>query len=253
VTQWPSAPRELSLNRRLQALPEPPPRSRPTTAHRTAPHEDRVQRLPGEPIRLLIVDDHELVRDGLAEMLARTDGFVIAGTASNGAAALELFQSTHPDVAIVDLRMTPMDGIETVAAMKKLDSRVPSILLTTYEADEDIYQGLKAGASSYLPKSVGFADLVDTIRAVHAGERRIPEPIAAKLAAHMAAPELTARQLDTLRLLVHGLSNREIARELNVTEGTVKAHVKAILFKMGARDRTQAASIALRRGLVRSP
>jgi two-component system NarL family response regulator len=208
---------------------------------------------PEQPIRLLIVDDHELVRDGLAEMIGRLDDFVIVGTASGGHAALDLYREELPDVVIVDLRMTPMDGIQTITALRQINPAARAILLTTYEADEDIYQGLKAGAASYLPKSVPLADLLDTIRAVHAGERRIPEAIAAKLAAHVAAPELTARQLDTLRLVVSGLSNREIARELNVTEGTVKAHVKAILAKVGARDRTQAASIAIRRGLVRSP
>jgi len=253
VTQWPSVVRDVDSPKRSAESSEWQSRLRRTGR----PEDDAVPILPDSvttgPIRILIVDDHELVRDGLAEMLGRTTGFVIAGTASGGARALELFQASRPDVAIVDLRMTPMDGIQTVTAMKKIDPSVPAILLTTYEADEDIYQGLKAGASSYLPKSVGFADLVDTIRAVHAGERRIPEQIAAKLAAHMASPELTARQLDTLRLLVNGLSNREIARELNVTEGTVKAHVKAILSKVGARDRTQATSIAIRRGLVRSP
>jgi two-component system NarL family response regulator len=208
---------------------------------------------PEQPIRLLIVDDHELVRDGLAEMIGRLDDFVVVGTASGGHAALDLYRAERPDVVIVDLRMTPMDGIQTITALRQINPAARAILLTTYEADEDIYQGLKAGAASYLPKSVPLADLLDTIRAVHAGERRIPEAIAAKLAAHVAAPELTARQLDTLRLVVSGLSNREIARELNVTEGTVKAHVKAILAKVGARDRTQAASIAIRRGLVRSP
>jgi two-component system NarL family response regulator len=201
----------------------------------------------------LIVDDHELVRDGLAEMLGRLDDFEIVGTAPGGPDALELYREQRPDVVIVDLRMTPMDGIQTITALRQIAPAARAILLTTSEADEDIYQGLKAGAASYLPKSVPLADLLDTIRAVHAGERRIPEAIAAKLAAHVAAPELTARQLDTLRLVVKGLSNREIAGELNVTEGTVKAHVKAILSKVGARDRTQAASIAIRRGLVRTP
>jgi two-component system NarL family response regulator len=204
------------------------------------------------PIRVLIVDDHELVREGLAEMLSRAEGFEIVGTADGGARAVELFEQTRPDISIVDLRMAPMDGVQTIAALRRIDPDANAIILTTYDTDEEIYQSLKAGAASYLSKSVGFGDLVETLRAVHAGERRIPEAIAAKLAEHMATPTLTPRQLDTLRLVVEGHSNREIAGKLNVTEGTVKAHVKAILAKLGARDRAQAASIALRRGLVRA-
>jgi two-component system NarL family response regulator len=205
-----------------------------------------------EPIRVLIVDDHELVREGLAELLSRHPSIAIVGKAENGMRATELYAELRPDVTLVDLRMTPMDGIETIEALCEDDPRARIILLTTYDTDEDIYRGLKAGAASYLLKDVGFDELVGTIQAVHAGERRIPAHIAAKLAEHMAQPELTPRQLDTLRLVVAGLSNQEIAERLFITEGTVKAHVKAILSKFGARDRAQAASIALKRGLVRT-
>lgn len=204
------------------------------------------------PIRVMIVDDHELVREGLAELLARQSEVEVVATAAGGEEALEMFVERKPDVTLVDLRMTPMDGIDTIGALRRLDPDARVILLTTYETDEDIYQGLRAGAASYLLKGVGLADLIETIRAVHNGERRIPAPIAAKLAEHMSTPELTARQLDTLRLLVAGMSNREIGQVLHVTEGTVKAHVKAILAKFGARDRAHAAAIALKRGLVRA-
>ena len=230
-----------------------PGRGRDRSDDETArPDDASVQLAVAPPIRVLIVDDHELVREGLAEMLARTTGFEVVGTADGGARALEIYAATQPDVAIVDLRMVPMDGVQTITQLRRLDPEATVILLTTYDTDEEIYQGLKAGAASYLLKDVGFAELVTTIRAVHAGERRIPPAIAAKLAVHMASPELTARQLDTLRLVVKGQSNREIAESLHVTEGTVKAHVKAVLAKLGARDRAQAASIALRRGLVRA-
>jgi two-component system NarL family response regulator len=205
-----------------------------------------------EQIRVLIVDDHELVREGLAELLSRHPGIAIVGKAENGMRATELYSELRPDVTLVDLRMTPMDGIETIEALCEDDPRARIILLTTYDTDEDIYRGLKAGAASYLLKDVGLDELVGTIQAVHAGERRIPAHIAAKLAEHMAQPELTPRQLDTLRLVVAGLSNQEIAERLFITEGTVKAHVKAILSKFGARDRAQAAAIALKRGLVRT-
>lgn len=219
----------------------------PMRASHERPTEDH-----GAPIRVMIVDDHELVREGLAELLGRQPGVEVVGTAPGGEQALAMFADRNPDVTLVDLRMTPMDGIETIGALRAMNPDARVILLTTYETDEDIYQGLRAGAASYLLKGVGLHDLVETIRAVHAGEKRIPAPIAAKLAEHMSTPELTARQLDTLRLLVAGMSNREIGQVLNVTEGTVKAHVKAILAKFGARDRAHAAAIALKRGLVRS-
>jgi two-component system NarL family response regulator len=207
---------------------------------------------PTAPIRILIVDDHELVREGLAELLGRHPRIAVVGKADTGMRAAELFAETQPDVALVDLRMTPMDGIETIQRLCAMDPRARIILLTTYDTDEDIYRGLKAGAASYLLKDVGLSELVRTIEAVYAGERRIPSHIASKLAEHMAQPELTPRQLDTLRLVVAGLSNQEIAQRLFITEGTVKAHVKAILAKFGARDRAQAAAIALKRGIVRA-
>lgn len=220
------------------------------------PHgESSAERAAADPaarIRVLIVDDHELVREGLAELLSRQPGVLVVGTASGGERALEMYADLKPDVTLVDLRMTPMDGIETISSIRQQHPEARLILLTTYETDEDVYQGLRAGASSYLLKDVGLDDLVSTIQAVHAGERRIPAHIAAKLAEHMAMPELTPRQLDTLRLVVAGLSNRDIGELLHVTEGTVKAHVKAILAKFGARDRAHAAAIALKRGLVRA-
>ncbi|MEO7966736.1 MAG: response regulator transcription factor, partial [Gemmatimonadaceae bacterium] len=166
--------------------------------------------------------------------------------------ALRLFREHRPDVTLVDLRMLPTDGVTVIGWLREENPEARIVMLTSYDTDEDIYRGLKAGASSYLLKQVGLGELVQTIRAVHAGERRIPPAIAAKLAEHMANPQLTPRQVDTLRLIVDGLSNQEIANRLNITEGTVKAHVKAILAKFGARDRAQAASVALKRGIVRA-
>lgn len=201
-------------------------------------------------LSVLIVDDHELVREGLAEVLGRFPDIRVVSRASSGSEGLLAFRQFRPDVALVDLRMGAMDGVETITAMRAEfpDARV--ILLTAWDTDEDIYRGLKAGAASYLMKDVGATELVETIRAVGRGEKRIPAPVAAKLAGHMATERLTPRQLDTLRLIVAGRSNLEIAQQLGITEGTVKAHVKAILAKLNARDRTQAATIALKRGLV---
>ena len=208
--------------------------------------------MPATQTRVLIVDDHELVREGLAELLSRHPKIEVVGKADGGTQALQLYQVQRPDVTLVDLRMSPMHGIETIGALRGLDANARIILLTTYDTEEDIYRGLKAGAASYLLKEVGIDELVDTITAVAAGENRIPARIAAKLAEHMAKPALTPRQLDTLRLVVAGRSNQEIAEELHITEGTVKAHVKAILSKFGARDRAHAAAIALKRGIVRA-
>ena len=207
---------------------------------------------PATAIRVLILDDHELVREGLAELLGRDPSMEVVGKAETGEEALRLFREHRPDVTLVDLRMSPTDGVTVIGWLREESPEARIIMLTSYDTDEDIYRGLKAGASSYLLKQVGLGELVQTIRAVHAGERRIPPAIAAKLAEHMANPQLTPRQVDTLRLIVDGLSNQEIASRLNITEGTVKAHVKAILAKFGARDRAQAASVALKRGIVRA-
>lgn len=204
------------------------------------------------PIRVMIVDDHELIRNGLAELLGREPNVTVVGCAASGEEALAMYNEQTPDVTLVDMRMTPMDGVEVIARVREIDSSARLIMLTNYDTDEDVYRGLRAGASSYLRKDVGLDELVSTVRAVHGGEKRIPPAIAAKLAEHMATPELTPRQLDTLKLIVEGLSNQAIATKLHVTEGTVKAHVKAILAKFGARDRAHAASIALRRGIVRN-
>ena len=204
------------------------------------------------PIRVLIVDDHELIRSGLAELLGREPNVSVVGVAASGSEAIATYGEHTPDVTLVDMRMTPMDGVEVITKVREIDPAARLIMLTNYDTDEDVYRGLRAGAASYLRKDVALDELVSTVRAVHGGEKRIPPAIAAKLAEHMAVPELTPRQLDTLRLIVEGLSNQAIARKLSVTEGTVKAHVKAILAKFGARDRAHAAAIALRRGIVRN-
>jgi two-component system NarL family response regulator len=204
-----------------------------------------------EGIKILLVDDHTILREGLAAVLNAVDDFEVVGQAGDGRVALEAFRELAPDVAIVDLRMTPMDGVQLTHAMRELNPNARVILLTTYDTDEEIFRGLRAGASSYLLKDVDSARLVDAIRAVHAGRKSIPPEIAAKLADHVASETLTPRQEEVLRGVAEGKSNLEIAKALYVSEGTVKAHVKAILQKLGARDRTQAITIAIKRGLVR--
>jgi len=153
-------------------------------------------------------------------------------------------------VSIVDLRMSPMDGVSVTKALRELDAAARVILLTTYDTDEEIFRGLQAGAASYLLKDVDSDRLLQTIRAVHAGRKAILPEIAAKLADHVASESLTPRQQEVLECLAEGKSNMEIAHALFISEGTVKAHVKAILQKLSARDRTQAITIAMKRGLV---
>lgn len=202
------------------------------------------------PIRLLLVDDHTILREGVAAVLT-AHGFEVCGQAADGDTAVEQFTSLRPDVSIVDLRMTPMDGVEITSAIRALDPTARVILLTTYDTDEEIFRGLRAGAASYLLKDVDSTTLVSTIRTVHAGKRVISPEIAAKLAEHVASDALTPRQTEVLLCLSRGRSNIEIAETLFISEGTVKAHIKAILSKLDARDRTQAVMIAIKRGIVR--
>ena len=203
-------------------------------------------------IRVLIVDDHAIMREGLAAVLGANAGFEVVALAGDGKSALRAFTEQSPDVSIVDLRMKPMDGVELTQAMRALDPNARVILLTTYDTDEEVFRGLRAGAASYLLKEVDSHRLMETIRVVHAGRKSISPEIAAKLAEHVASDVLTPRQLEVLLCVAQGKSNLEIGTTLFISEGTVKAHVKAILHKLEARDRTQAITIAMKRGLVRS-
>lgn len=185
-------------------------------------------------------------------MLGARDEFDIVGQAGDGETALALFAELSPDVSIVDLRMTPMDGVEVTRRMREAAPGARVILLTTYDTDEEVFEGLRAGAASYLLKDVDSTTFLETIRAVHSGRKVISSDIASKLADHAASEHLTPRQQEVLSCLAEGKSNLEIARALFISEGTVKAHVKAILHKLEARDRTQAVTIALKRGMVKS-
>lgn len=206
---------------------------------------------PEAAIRILIADDHPVVRQGLVAMIELKSDMTIVAEASNGREAVDLFRQHHPDVTLIDLRMPEMDGVEAIAMIRAADRQARIIVLTTYDTDEDIYRGLGAGAMAYVLKGTSSDELLDTIRAVHAGQTCIPSDIAAKLATRMTTPELTAREMEVLRLIVAGKSNRAISITLNISEGTVRAHVNNILSKLDANDRTQAATLALKRGLVR--
>lgn len=202
-------------------------------------------------IRILIADDHPVVRQGLAAMIGRKRGMTVVAEASNGREVVDLFRQHRPDVTLLDLRMPQIDGVEAIAIIREEFRNARIIVLTTYDTDEDIYRGLSAGAMAYLLKGTSPDELLDTIRAVHAGQTRISSEVAAKLAARISIPELTARELEVLRLVVAGQSNREIGATLHISEGTVRAHINNILSKMGVSDRTQATTLAIKRGLVR--
>ncbi len=202
------------------------------------------------PIRILIVDDHPVVREGLVALIERREDMTVVGEANNGREALEQFRRLTPDVTLLDLRMPEVDGLTAITSIREHAPTARIVVLTTYDSDEDIYRGLRAGAKAYLLKDTPPQELLDTIRAVHAGQTRIPPDVAAKLAERMTGPELTHRELDVLRLLMSGKSNKQIAAALFISEGTVKTHVNNILGKLGASDRTQAVTTALKRGIV---
>lgn len=201
-------------------------------------------------IRVLIADDHFVVRMGLAAVIHTQTDMTVVAEAMTGKQAVDLFRQHRPDVTLMDLRMPEMDGIEAITAIRREfpDSRF--IVLTTYDGDEDIYRALQAGARAYLLKDMLRDALVEAIRAVHAGQRRLPAEVANRLAERMNRTELTARELEVLRLIVAGKSNKEIAAALFIAEGTVKIHINNILSKLGVSDRTQAATFALQRGIV---
>jgi len=202
-------------------------------------------------IGLLLVDDHLVVRVGLRSLLETQSDMTILAEAAGGGAAVQAFEKYRPDVTLMDLRMPDMTGAEATAAIQKKSPNARVLVLTTYDNDEDIFRALEAGAAGYLVKNIDSGPLLETIRSVHAGTYKLPQAVADKLAQRRAASELTPRELEVLLLIVKGQANKEIAATLGLAENTVKNHVKMILEKLGVADRTQAATTALQRGLVR--
>ncbi len=203
-----------------------------------------------QPIRILLADDHPPLRKGLALILDNEDDMMIVAEAGNGREAIALYRQHQPDVALVDLQMPDLDGVEAIAAIRSEFPSAHLIILTTYDGDEDIYQGLRAGAMAYLLKDTDCDEIIATIRAVHAGQQRIPSAVGVKLFHRMNTSELTERERQVLQLLAVGKSNQEIGTKLNITASTVKFHINHILSKLNVSDRTQAVVKALRRGLV---
>jgi two-component system NarL family response regulator len=204
----------------------------------------------GSQIRILIADDHPVVRDGLAGVIEEQDDMVVAGQAGNGPEALAFYRENRPDVALIDLRMPGMGGVETIAAIRREFPMARAIILTTYDMDEDIFRSLEAGARAYLLKDVSRQVLLETIRAVHAGQKPVSSDVGAKLAGRIDYEQLSDREMEVLRLLVKGMSNQQIGASLFIAETTVKFHVNHILGKLNADDRTQAVIVALKRGLA---
>jgi DNA-binding NarL/FixJ family response regulator len=201
-------------------------------------------------IRVLSVDDHALLRDGISALIANQSDMELVAEASNGLEAVELYRKHQPDVTLMDLQMPEMGGIDAMSAIRGEFPDARIIVLTTYTGDVQVFRALKAGARAFLLKGLLRKELLDTIRAVHAGQRRLPPEIAAEIAEHSTDDVLTPRELDVLRLIAGGNANKEIAARLSVTEETVKAHVKSILAKLGANDRTHAVTIGLKRGFI---
>jgi two-component system NarL family response regulator len=201
-------------------------------------------------IRVLIVDDHSIVRQGLATIINRDPEMTVIAQAEDGQQAIACFGEYQPDVTLMDLRMPQMGGVEAITAICTQFKPARIIVLTTYDGDEDIYRGLQAGAKGYLLKDTKPKELLNAIRMINRGQQYIPPEVGAKLVQRMSNPELSDRELEVLRLIGQGMSNLDIATALTIGESTVKSHVNRILSKLGVSDRTQAVIIAVKRGIV---
>jgi DNA-binding NarL/FixJ family response regulator len=201
-------------------------------------------------IRVLSVDDHPLLREGIAALVNAESDMKLIAEAINGQEAIEKFRLHRPDVTLMDLQMPALNGIEAIIGIRSEFPTARIIVLTTYAGDVQVLRALKAGARGYILKGHVRRELLDTIRAVHAGQKRIPPEVAAELADHAADDELSSREIDVLRLIAAGNANKEIAGRLGIAEETVKSHITNILAKLGANDRTHAVTTALKRGVI---
>ena len=201
-------------------------------------------------IGVLSVDDHALLREGIAALVNAESDMKIVAEATNGQEAIEKFRSHRPDVTLMDLQMPALNGIEAIIGIRSEFPNARIIVLTTYAGDVQVLRALKAGARGYILKGHVRRELLDTIRAVHAGQKRIPPEVAAELAEHAADDDLTVREIDVLRLIAAGNANKVIGAQLSIGEDTVKSHVTNILAKLGANDRTHAVTIGLKRGII---
>ena len=201
-------------------------------------------------IKVLSVDDHALLREGIAALVNAESDMKLIAEASNGQEAIEKFRLHRPDVTLMDLQMPALNGIDAIIGIRSEFPNARVIVLTTYAGDVQVLRALRAGAQGYILKGHVRRELLDTIRAVHAGQKRIPPEVAAELAEHAVEDELSPREIDVLRLIAAGNANKEIAAQLSIAEDTVKSHVTNILAKLGANDRTHAVTTALKRGII---
>jgi DNA-binding NarL/FixJ family response regulator len=201
-------------------------------------------------IRILSVDDHPLLREGIAAVINSQQDMRVIADAASAKDAIEQFRKHKPDVTLMDLRLPDKSGIDTMISIRTEFPEARIIMLTTFEGDVEIQRALEAGARAYLLKSMPPKELVEVIRQVHAGKKRIPPQLAAQLAEHMSDEALTSREIEVLRQIAEGNRNRDIGEKLFITEETVKVHIKNIMGKLGASDRTQAVAIAIRRGII---
>jgi DNA-binding NarL/FixJ family response regulator len=204
-------------------------------------------------IRVFVVEDHAVVRQGLIALLSSAPEIEVVGFAQNGQEAVDRYTSLKPDVTLMDLQMPMVSGVEAIQQIRRTAPAARFIVLTTFDGDEDIYRAMQAGAKGYLLKGMDMEELVEAIRAVDAGRGRIPSVIAEKLAQRVGSEELTSREVEVLERIVAGRANKEIAADLHISEATVKSHVNSLLGKLGVADRTHAAVLALQRGIVRLP
>jgi DNA-binding NarL/FixJ family response regulator len=203
-----------------------------------------------DQIRIMCVDDHAVVREGLNAIISAQPDLTVVAEAGSGEEAIELYRRHRPDITLMDLRLKGASGLDATLAIRREFPNARIIMLTTYDGDEDIYRALDAGARGYLLKDTLRKELIDAIRTVHAGQRRIPLPVAAKLAEHMPRISLSVREIEILKLIAQGLRNKEIGAMLGITEDTVKVHIKNIFDKLDVNDRTQAVTVALQRGII---
>jgi len=201
-------------------------------------------------IRVLTVDDHPLLRDGIAALIGSEEDMELIGEASNGREGLDMFRKFRPDVTLMDLQMPEMNGIDAIGAIRGEFPEARIIVLTTHPGDVQVSRALKAGARAYLMKGELRKELLETVRAVHAGQKRLSSEVAAEIAEHVTDSSLTPREIDVLRLVAAGNANKEVCALLSLTEVTIKSHMKNILGKLGANDRTHAVTIALKRGII---
>jgi two-component system, NarL family, response regulator len=201
-------------------------------------------------ISVLCVDDHQIVREGIVSIIGRQSDMEVTGTAANGFQAVEAFLQNPPDVTLMDLQLPLLSGLDAIRRIRSADANAKIIVLTTYHGDEDVHQALAAGAATYLLKEAVLEDLAGVVRAVHKGARPISEDVERILATRLNHAPITAREVEVLELVAQGLSNREVGKALGITEETTKVHVRNIMDKLNVQDRTEAVTMALRRGII---